>query len=555
MAECVSTPGVEEVVFEAALARLAAGEIADAATLAGLRLERSPWAQVSTGVGTWETRWRALQAAAVLRAAVRDHQVPNAGAAGLLDWYVADGWRVDGAHRRVELARSELTTFGGLEPEFNKARAEYEKWLDLLLSRFTSALEDADVAGDGLLRQGDIHTKFVAPSDPPVAYVWVDALRYELGAELKEALEQVAQSVQLHAAMAAAPTTTLVGMANLAPRAAEKLTIALGDDDKLAVSVGGTVIKGVADRLNLLRLAHGHVIDLDLNSVSQLGEKALRDQIQGASAVLVRSQEVDAAGESGMLSIAWSGFDALKGLLVSLVARLGQAGVHRVVITADHGFVALSRGLGSDRILDPPEGGRGELHRRGWAGRGSSVPEAAVRIPVAALGIPGDVELVVPRGLAVFRAAGGNRQFFHGGLSPQELVVPVIVVDAEPAAEPQKLRVDVSVAGGRITTGTFAASLQFHGDLFKREVTVRVVARTQLANVVARAVSGDAFDPGAGTITVSVGQPTVLAFQVTENLEKGSEVEVQVLDARTARILATASATVAAPVYVEDELA
>ena len=84
--------------------------------------------------------------------------------------------------------------------------------------------------------------------------------------------------------------------------------------------------------------------------------------------------------------------------------RSVKAGVRRIVITADHGFVTLSRGLGPDRAIDPPPGGTGELHRRGWVGKGASTTPSTLRVPLASTGIPSDLDLIVPRGLAVFRA-------------------------------------------------------------------------------------------------------------------------------------------------------
>jgi hypothetical protein len=165
-----------------------------------------------------------------------------------------------------------------------------------------------------------------------------------------------------------------------------------------------------------------------------------------------------------------------------------------------------------------------------------------------------DLDLIVPRGLAVFKA-GGGKQFFHGGLSPQELIVPVIEVDLEPAAEPQKLDLSVAVAGGRITTGVFAATVEFHGNLFTNEVTFRVVARGAGGNdPVARVVSGDGYDAASGSVTVEPDRPSILTFQVIRNLDRDSQVELQVLDARTGRRLADAVAPVAAPVVVEEEL-
>ena len=312
----------------------------------------------------------------------------------------------------------------------------------------------------------------------------------------------------------------------------------------------------MTDRVARLRAAHGDkVLDRTLEIVAGQGEKELERALGDADLLLVRSQELDAAGESGMLNAAWSQFYAVLDLLRNLVARLGQAGVQRIVITADHGFVTLSRGLGPNRSIDPPAGGTGHLHRRGWVGKGATTTESTLRVPLVSTGVPSDADLIVPRGLAVFRA-GGSKQFFHGGLSPQELVVPVVVVDTEPAPAPQKLKVGVSIAGGRITTGAFAATVDFTGELFTSEITVRVVAKgAKQAGVVARVVSGDGYDPATGSVALRAdGPPPVLTFQVTANLDRDTTVEIEVLDARTGVRLGGAEASVSTRIVVEDEL-
>ena len=58
----------------------------------------------------------------------------------------------------------------------------------------------------------------------------------------------------------------------------------------------------------------------------------------------------------------------------------------------------------------------------------------------------------------------------------------------------------------------------------------------------------------AGSITIDAYSSNVLTFQITSNLAAGAEVEVQVLDSRTDRLLDATTATVAAPILVEDEL-
>lgn len=542
------TQATEMIVLRHSLEKLDAGPGA-ALRIAERRLSACAW--VPDPMSGWGARWRAVHAIGQLRAELAQSPVPESPS-GMLSWYAESGYQVDRAHRKLELARTELGVFGDLEDVLTSARGAYDSWLDAVLARFTSGLERGALDVTGLVRQVEVHDKFVADAGERTAYVWVDALRYELGMDLAEALKSVAADVVVHAAVAAAPTITPVGMAGLLPGAAEQLRVGL-NGEKITVLLGSTEVKDVAGRRDLLRARHGAVADLDLNDAAQKGEKALSHALGNAGLVLVRSQEVDASGESGMLSVAWSHFETVISLLASVIARLAQVGVERVVISADHGFIALGQDVGAQRVVDPPSGASGAIKRRVFVGRGGVPAPATVQVALADCGVTSDLDIVVPRGLAVFRA-GGGRQFFHGGLSPQELVVPVIVVSLAKQPRPQKLRVHIQVAGERITTGVFAATIEFSGDIFTDEIAVRVVAAGKSGVPVARIVSGDGYDPGRGTISVSAGRASVLTFQVTANLAAGSQLDLQVLDARTGVKLGSSSVAVAAPIVVEDSL-
>ena len=560
LVDCVATPALEAVVFREAVRRLAHGDTPGASAIAEHRLKISPWVQpqgpAGDGWGPIAARWRAVKAIGDLRTAVSSIQMPaGASVAELLNWYVEHGWRVDREHRRLEIARTGLRVLGELEPAITAARVAHEEWLEATLTAFTSAVERSGFDIGTLGRQGDVHDRWVRGASPPVAYVWVDALRFELANDLADGLRADGHQAELYPVIAAAPTITPVGMANLLPGAGAGLSLEL-DGSNLAIRIDGSTVATVADRVARLRAAHGDkVLDRTLEAVAGPGENELKRALGNADLLLVRSQELDVAGESGMLNAAWSQFGAVLDLLRNLVAALGQTGVRRIVIAADHGFITLSRGLGPNRSIDPPLGGTGQLHRRGWVGKGATTTESTLRVPLASTGVSSSIDLIVPRGLAVFRA-GGSKQFFHGGLSPQELVVPVIVVDTEPAQAPNRLQVDVSVAGGRITTGAFAATVVFTGDLFTSEISVRVVAKgAPTSAIVARVVSGDGYDPATGSITLRADGPSpVLTFQVTANLERDSTVEIEVLDARTGVRLGHAEANVAVPIVVQDEL-
>jgi hypothetical protein len=551
----IGTEAVEEVVFEEAARRLNDRDPISAARLAAERLKRSPWVRhPEGGAASWGRRWVAVQRAGSLLAELDSSPPPKRGrAAELLGWYVASGFRVDRAQRRLELARVGLSRFGALEDVLARARSAYHEWLDKLAQAFSTALEAGPLeVGDGLVRQGEIHDHFVSGVSGPVAYLWVDALRYELGADLREVLVASGATVELHGALAAPPTVTLVGMANLLPGAAAGLRLGV-QGDSLVVSVAGQEIKGVPERRDALRARHPRLVDLELDHAAQLGDRALAKAIDGADLVLVRSGEVDAAGETDLLSVGWSSFEATTALLATVITRLLHAGISRVVATADHGFIALGEDLGPSWVVDPPSGASGVLKRRVFLGRGGSTSSATVRVPLAATGIPGDLDLIVPRGVGVFRA-GGARQFFHGGLSPQELLVPVIVVTAEQRPVVKEPTASLTIAGGRVTTGAFGAVLQLLGDLFTPTAVVRISAVGAQGEPVAQVVAGDGYDPVSDTLTLTSGQPAVVTFQVTSNLASGSQLRLFLLDARTGRVLAEARTQVAATIQVEDDL-
>ena len=546
------TPGLEEVALLEAKRLLGEGDWKAASELAEFRLRSSWWAQPNRLEGhDYPARWRAVAVIAGLNAAL-ETKLPGAESlAAVVDWYSSTGWVVDSAYRRMEFVRvSTGADLYGLDDAFGLGRQRYEQWLDEVLRRTADAISgDAHVSDQQQQRR--IHHVEVRGRES-TAYVLVDALRYELGRDLATRLGRLNAAVNVRAALAAAPTITPVGMAAITPGADERFDVELGSDARLVVHVDGRAVRKVSDRVKRFEKDHGKVADVPLDKLAQYTSRELKKRIEGAALVLVRSTEIDADGESDQLAASWGSFDATLNVLQTAVARLLHAGIRRVVLTADHGFLAV-RQVGEELKVDKPSTGTGELHRRAWIGTGGTATDSTVKVPLSDFGIGGGLDIIAPRGLGVF-VAGGGLQFFHGGLSPQELVVPVItVVSDDPTAEP-KYEIDLSVAGGRITTGIVAVTIQMTGDLFTRESGVRVVL-SQDGNRIARVVGGDGFDPSTDTIDAAVDKSQVITMQISENLVAGSVAILEVLDASTGIRLGDAvEVEVAATVIVEEEL-
>ena len=546
------TSGIESLALHRVHRLMETAEWSEARALATARMASSWWAQPNRlAHDDFPTRWRAVRALAELNEEMGRAIPPLPSMQTMLDWYETNGWRVDAAYRKCELLRvTSGTDLDEFDEHFVASRLRYEDWLDQVLSASANAVAaDPHVPEDR--QQRSIHHREVRGRSD-TAYVLVDALRYELGADLASRLSRLNANVDLVSAVAAVPTITAVGMSAVTPGADLRFEVALGDDSRLTVHVDGQQVRSVADRIKRFEHAHGTVADIPLDKLAQASNKELKKQIDGAALLVVRSTEIDTDGESDQLAASWGSFDATLEVLHTAIARLLHAGLKRVVITADHGFLALRR-IGDERRINKPSSGAGELHRRAWIGSGGTATPSTVKVPLSDFGIGGDLDIIAPRGLGVFTVSGGL-QFFHGGLSPQEIIVPVIIVTSdEPTTEP-KYEIQLSVAGGRISTGVVAVTIQMTGDLFTSDSRVRL-ALNQDGKRVARIVGGDGYDPTTETIEAAVDKSRVIMLQISENLLSGSTATLEVLDASTGvRLGKEFAVEVAADVIVEDEL-
>ena len=392
-------------------------------------------------------RWTACRLMAALgqeieRAVFSMASVGNKADAWVAAYAVEDGWhRVDGVHRELESWVAHMED--DLDEASRKAHVHVGNAHDGLLKRmaegFGKAFRAAGWTVPGLLHQTHVHTDVVRAATGQTAYIFVDALRYEMGAALVRLLEG-SPDLAMRPAVAALPTITPVGMAALLPGAAESFSV-VQQGSKLAARIDASTMTGLADRQKVMAARVPGVVDLTLDEVIQTSAIRLKKKIERAPLVVVRSQEIDMMGELGQDMLARRVMDAVIGDVARAIRKLGAAGVERFVVSADHGHL-FARPREDDMKTDSPGGDTLDLHRRCWIGRGGADPMGTVRVSAATLGYASDLDFVFPTGLGVFKA-GGGLSYHHGGISLQELIVPPPVVTPAhrpPAPRPPRRR-------------------------------------------------------------------------------------------------------------------
>jgi hypothetical protein len=481
-----------------------------------------------------KAQWEACRRMAELgTAAVAVRAVFSKAGSDPKDWVQAytakDGWsRLDRAQRRLEAWVATLPEDPD-ERALGVVRRLYEDVCHAMAEAFGKVLARAGWVVSRAIHQTGIYSEVLATRPKPVAYFFVDAMRFEMGVELAERLP-AAVEVSVKHAIAALPSITPIGMAALLPGASGSFTVT-EEGGKLGARIENDFLPDLAARRKFAAARIPQLIDLKLDELLGLQASRLAKKLEGASIVIVRSQEIDHAGEAGFSFPARQVMDTVIDNLARAIRKLAVAGIENAVVTADHGHLFFAYHRDESMRTDAPGGNVVELHRRCWIGRGGTTPPGCIRVSAAALGYASDLEFVFPTGCGVFRA-GGDLAYHHGGPSLQELIVPVVIVrsNAGDSARQAPSRVAASGLPTAVTNRIFTVS--FQADLASGELSVRPLLTSAGRQVgTAGMAVGTELDRTTGTVTLVPGKIVTVGFLLTD--ENVASVRVVVQDAAT----------------------
>jgi hypothetical protein len=465
----------------------------------------------------WETVRRMGELGRVARA-VRDAlgKVRGDAAAWVEAYASRDGWyRLDQAQRQLESLVANLDD----EPEERPlavVRRAYEDTCRLMAEGFGRALSQGLWAVPGVVQQTKIFSELVADSTKPVAYFLVDAMRFEMGIEISERLPKTSE-IAIRPAIGALPSITPIGMGALMPGASSSFSV-VEQGGKLGSRVDGNFLPDVTARKKHAAARIPKIEDIGLDDLLAQPLAKLTKRIADKQVIIVRSQEIDHAGEGGFTFQARQVMDNVIENLARAIRKLAAAGVEHSVLSADHGHLFFANDRDESMRTDAPGGQTVELHRRCWIGRGGSTPPGCVRVPATALGYDSDLDFVFPPGIGVFKA-GGDLAFHHGGPTLQEMIVPVLSVrtkarsSGRPAAggpiEAHDLpeRVTNRIFSVKFTLGNGQTVIGASG----MQVRPMLVAGGKHVGSVGMVVDAE-FDRTSGCVTLEHGKVATVAF-------------------------------------------
>ncbi|MDV2994019.1 MAG: hypothetical protein N4J56_003673 [Chroococcidiopsis sp. SAG 2025] len=437
-----------------------------------------------------------------------------------------------------------------LEKLINHARHRYMDVGSQLAETFVRRYQAAKFRIPGVLRQTEVFERQVKPklAEGKTAYVWVDALRYEMAHELVQTLTED-YNLTLQSSVATVPTITEIGMAALLP-SADKVRVVAAGDSKLGLEINGTVLKDRTSRTKFLQENAGvFVFITKLEDLLPQPKKKDREGIEQAELILVTSQEIDAIGEGDNVRLARRTMDDMLLELRRAFRVLTQLGVETIIFAADHGYL-FGDELSEDRKIDAPGGDTADLHRRVWVGRGGTADPAYLRAKLSDFELGGDLEIATPWNFSCFKVKGGTEAYFHGGLSPQEPIVPVVTLTPK-----QKANLGlISEIAWNLEPGSQKISTRFFSVPIKGMATslfelvppkVRVEVRVK-RECISRPVSASyGFEEATGDVQLKLDrdnpkaiEPDTITLTIAQDQPAKTVASVHLLDAVTGAELA-----------------
>lgn len=327
----------------------------------------------------------------VALAEVTEEPIASADLESIVTDYSERGWRADDAVLRALGVARATADRGAVSAA---AGAMYRYWVD----EGAKALQQ--VIGP-LANAGTYEAGPPAPATSGSITVFVDGLRLDVARRVQERLVGAGLGVESANSLSALPTITQTAKPALMPTA----TGALGPGPDLYPANTTTGTKASIQVLRAL---------LSENGVEVLGPTETGDPLGTAWAEV---GELDHRGHDMGIRIV----DHLDEDIDRIVARIRElidAGWDRVHVMTDHGWMLLPGGM--EKVELPPA--TTEVKK----GRCARIKDGAtVEVPTVPWFWDPDVRIALAPGAMCFEA---NKEYEHGGVSPQECVVPRLTV-------------------------------------------------------------------------------------------------------------------------------
>jgi uncharacterized protein (TIGR02687 family) len=346
---------------------------------------------------------------------------------------------LDYRHIHYYYYKTTFDSLGNIQDKLSAAldyiEALYKNWFlnglnDTWIKLVKEGLANTGIVSHKIPLATDFFDKFIDPKlDEKITFVVIsDGMRFEVAKELKDRLVTSTKGdAEISAIQSVFPAITKYGMPALLPG---RKTV--GADYE--VLVNGFASDSLPKRRAIL---NARVVASDAVSYSDLANMKtaeLKEFVKDKKVVYVYHNDIDAtghdsAGESKVFEACEDSIQKIIGLVKKIC---GVRASCRVVITSDHGFIytyqklneAEKLSIKNDEIVDAS----GE--KRCIVAKNKISSDFLLQVKMLVNNEAGSLVGYAPYQTIRLKAAGGSSNYVHGGVSLEEMMVPVVEFDS-----------------------------------------------------------------------------------------------------------------------------
>ncbi len=272
-------------------------------------------------------------------------------------------------------------------------------------------------------QQTDFYKNKIKNADNRVFVIISDALRYEVAATLAEQLRRETQcQVELNSMQGIFPTVTKYGMAALLPH--ERLS-AEYQGDEIKVLVDGQPTES-SYREKILKSEREDSVALKYKDLVGAKRPERSAWVKGKNVIYIYHDTIDEASHTSDTLVFSACEDAIAELKNLIRIIVNDFGGTNIMITADHGFLyTYSLLTEEDKISKAEFKNRLIEYGRRYAVMSKNAKSEYLQ-SIKFLDGNTEYQAFAPKGNVRIKMNGGGLNYVHGGISLQELCVPLI---------------------------------------------------------------------------------------------------------------------------------
>jgi len=360
-------------------------------------------------------------------------------------FYTAHGYQMDTYYRHFHYYYAKSLHYGNddlddtLKKCIDKVEGLYSiKYLNKINGCWTSAiasdlLEHGFVKQREISRQRDFYRENIdgkATSDYHIFVVISDALRFEVGVQLADELNKQSKGeANLKSMQATFPTITSFGMASLLPYKDFGIHYR---NTNIDITLDGKPTASTEQRAAILQAKDPQSVVVLYNTLINLDKEQSRALVKGKNVIYIYHNEIDARGEQIENQV----FDACQSAveqLMSVVRKIvNSMNGTNVIITADHGFLYTYNPIPEHQKLEQDFTGEiFDIGKRYALVAPQTTAEHLLPVKMDTLYSGSPLRGYTPHETIRLKKQGGGANYVHGGVSLQEIVLPVIFYKAK----------------------------------------------------------------------------------------------------------------------------